>query len=89
MKKTIFAIGILVAMTACAPKNPFLQEWDTPYGIPPFDKIALSDYIPAVKAGIEQQEKELDAILSNPEAPTFKNTVEAYEFSGEIMDKVT
>ncbi|MBR4756193.1 MAG: peptidase M3, partial [Bacteroidales bacterium] len=89
MKKTILAIGAIVAMTACAPKNPFLQEWNTPYGIPPFDKITLSDYIPAVKAGIKQQEKELDAILSNPEAPTFKNTVDAYEFSGEILDKVT
>ena len=76
-------------MTACTPKNPFLQEWDTPYGIPPFDKITLADYIPAVKAGIEQQEKELEAILSNPEAPTFKNTIDPYEQSGEILEKVT
>ena len=80
---------MIVAMTACAPKNPFLQEWDTPYGIPPFDKITLADYIPAVKAGIEQQEKELEAILSNPEAPTFKNTIDPYEQSGEILEKVT
>ena len=43
-------------MAACTQnKNPFLQEWDTPYGIPPFDKIQLSDYIPAVKEGIKQQ----------------------------------
>ena len=77
-------------MTACnQTKNPFLQEWDTPYGIPPFDKISLADYIPAVKAGIEQQEQEIEAILSNQEAPTFKNTVEAYELSGEILSKVT
>ena len=77
-------------MTACVQtKNPFLEEWKTPYGIPPFDKITLADYIPAVKAGIEQQEKELQAILDNPEAPTFKNTIDAYEFSGEILDKVT
>ena len=77
-------------MTACTQtKNPFLQEWDTPYGIPPFEKITLADYIPAVKAGIEQQEKELEAILNNPEAPTFKNTIDAYEQSGEILDKVT
>ena len=77
-------------MTACVQtKNPFLEEWKTPYGIPPFDKITLADYIPAVKAGIEQQEKELQAILNNPDAPTFKNTIEAFEFSGEILDKVT
>ena len=77
-------------ISACTQtKNPFLQEWDTPYGIPPFEKITLEDYIPAVKAGIEQQEKELQAILDNPDAPTFKNTIEAFEFSGEILDKVT
>ena len=77
-------------MTACTQtKNPFLQEWDTPYGIPPFEKITLEDYIPAVKAGIEQQEEELEAILNNPEAPSFKNTIDAYEQSGEILDKVT
>ncbi|MBQ5978823.1 MAG: M3 family metallopeptidase [Bacteroidales bacterium] len=76
-------------MSACTQtKNPFLQEWDTPYGIPPFDKITLADYIPAVKAGIEQQEKELQAILDNQDAPSFKNTVEAYELSGEILSKV-
>jgi len=89
MKKTVLALGTIVMMSACTQtKNPFLQEWDTPYGIPPFDKITLADYIPAVKAGIEQQEKELQAILDNQEAPTFKNTVEAYELSGEILSKV-
>jgi peptidyl-dipeptidase Dcp len=90
MNKVFLAIGAIVAMTACVQtKNPFLEEWKTPYGIPPFDKITLADYIPAVKAGIEQQEKELQAILDNPDAPTFKNTIEAFEFSGEILDKVT
>lgn len=90
MNKTLLTIGTILVMTACAQtKNPFLQEWDTPYGIPPFEKITLADYIPAVQAGIEQQEKELQAILDNPEAPTFKNTIDAYEFSGEILDKVT
>ena len=77
-------------MAACTQnKNPFLQEWDTPYGIPPFDKIQLSEYIPAVKAGIKQQKAELDAILNNPEAPTFENTIAAYELSGDILDKVS
>ena len=89
MKKTVLALGTIVMMSACTQtKNPFLQEWDTPYGIPPFDKITLADYIPAVKAGIEQQEKELQAILDNQDAPSFKNTVEAYELSGEILSKV-
>ena len=75
------------ALTACH-QNPFLQEWDTPYGIPPFDKIKTSDYIPAIKAGIEQQKAEIDAIVANPEAPTFDNTIVPLELSGSILSKV-
>ena len=77
------------AAASCSRNNPFLEEWNTPYGIPPFDEIQLSDYIPAVTAGIEQQKQELDAILTNPYAPTFDNTVAAYEYSGEILTKVS
>ena len=77
------------AAASCSRNNPFLEEWNTPYGIPPFDEIQLSDYIPAVTAGIEQQKKELDAILTNPDTPTFDNTVAAYEYSGEILTKVS
>ena len=76
-----------VALTACH-QNPFLQEWNTPYGIPPFDKIKTSDYIPAIKAGIEQQQAEIDAIVANPEAPTFENTIAPLELSGSILSKV-
>lgn len=77
------------AAASCSRNNPFLEEWNTPYGIPPFDEIQLSDYIPAVTAGIEQQKQELDAILANQDAPTFENTVAAYEYSGEILTKVS
>ena len=78
-------------MAACTQtkNNPFLEEWDTPYGIPPFEKIQLTDYIPAVKAGIEEQNKELEAILNNQDAPTFENTVAAYELSGRTLTKTT
>ena len=69
--------------------NPLLQEWDTPYGIPPFGQIELSDYLPALKAGIKEQKKELDAILSNPDIPTFENTVAAWELSGKTLDRVS
>ena len=77
------------AAASCSRNNPFLEEWNTPYGIPPFDEIQLSDYIPAITAGIEPQKQELDAILANPDAPTFDNTVAAYEYSGEILTKVS
>ena len=90
MNKAILAIGAIVTMTACTQtKNPFLQEWKTPYGVPPFSKIELTDYIPAVKAGIEEQNKELDAILGCKDAPSFSNTVAAYELSGQTLDKVS
>ena len=88
--KKILSITI-AAMTLCActsRENPFLTEWDTPYGIPPFDGIQVDDYIPAIKEGIAQQQKEIDAIISNPEAPTFENTIAPYEESGEILAKV-
>ena len=76
-------------MAACTQtrNNPFLEEWDTPYGIPPFGMIQLTDYIPAIKAGIEEQNKELEAILNNQEAPSFENTVAAYELSGKTLTK--
>ena len=89
MKKTVLAIGAIAMMAACTQtkSNPFLEEWNTSYGIPPFEKIQLTDYIPAIKAGIEEQNKELEAILNNQEAPTFENTVAAYELSGKTLTK--
>ena len=91
MKKTILALGAIAMMAACTQtkNNPFLEEWDTPYGIPPFEKIQLTDYIPAIKAGIEEQNKELEAILNNQEAPTFENTIAAYELSGKTLTKTS
>ena len=78
-------------MTAvsCSTKNPFLTEWNTPYGIPDFTQIQDSHYIPAIEAGIAQQQSEIAAIIANTEAPTFANVVEAYERSGAILDRVT
>ena len=78
-----------MALTACTRTNPFLTEWDTPYGIPPFNEIQNEDFLPAIKAGIEQQTKQIDSIVNNPEAPTFENTIVPYELSGGILAKVT
>ena len=74
-------------MTACN-SNPFFQEWDTPYGSVPFSKIKTSHYIPAVKAGIEEQKANIQAILDNPDTPTFDNTILAYEKASPILDRV-
>ena len=76
-------------MTAmsCNNTNPFLTEWDTPYGIPEFGAVKEKHYVPAFEAGIAQQQAEIDAIIANPDAPTFENVVEAYEKSGAILDR--
>lgn len=76
-------------MTSCHQTNPFLQEWDTPYGIPPFDKIENADYIPAVKAGIEQQRAEIEDIVACTETPAFDNVIAPLELSGGILSKVS
>ena len=88
MKRTFPLLAALVMLMACNHTNPFLTEWDTPYGIPPFDKIKVTDYIPAIKAGIEQQQAEIDAITANAETPTFENTIVPLELSGSILSKV-
>ena len=89
MKKLLISTVLLMALVSCKDSNPFFTEWNTPYGIPPFDQIKTEHYNPAVKEGIEQQKKELAAIIENTEAPTFKNTIEAYELSGSLLAKVT
>lgn len=69
--------------------NPFFQTWDTPYGVPPFDRIKTEHYIPAFDEGIKQQREEIEAIVNNAEAPTFQNTVEALEYSGQLLYNVS
>ena len=91
MKKIIYCAAAVLAMTACTNKqttNPFLEDWTTPYGIPPFDRIQMSDYLPAIKAGIEQQSAEIEAIITNTETPDFDNVIGALDLSGEILGKV-
>jgi len=90
MAAGLMGLAALMSMSACnnQPKNIFLQEWDTPYGTAPFSKIAISDYMPAFEAGIAQQKANIEAIVKNPDAPTFENTILAFEQSSPILDKV-
>ncbi|WOH39060.1 M3 family metallopeptidase [Thalassotalea fonticola] len=69
--------------------NPFYQQWDTPFGMPPFDKIKIEHYKPAMEKGIAEQIAQIDAITNNPDAPTFENTIEAMEKSGDLLDNTT
>ena len=88
--KRLIALA-LIAMTACTEKrtNPFLTEWDTPFGIPPFEQIQNADYIPALQEGIRQHNAEIQAIIDNPEAPTFDNVIAAFDLSGGLLAKVS
>lgn len=92
------AAGLAVVLGACnsskksdvadAAPNPFFTEYTTPFGVPPFDKIEVAHYKPAFEKGMEEQKKEIDAIVNNPEEPTFENTIVALDRSGELLTKV-
>lgn len=68
--------------------NPFLDEWDTPYGVPPFSRIEESHFMPAIKAGIIERAAEIDAIVNNAEPASFGNTIVALDLAGEQLGKV-
>ena len=69
--------------------NPFMQEWNTPYGVPPFDKIKTEHYLPAFEEGMRQQNEIIDNIVNNSEEPTFGNTIIPLEYSDELLNKVS
>ena len=78
-----------MAAVSCSRSNPFLTEWENEYRIPSFDKIQEEHYIPAIEAGIAQQQAEIEAIIADSAEPTFENVVVAYERSGAILDRVS
>ncbi|KAA3620077.1 MAG: M3 family peptidase [Calditrichaeota bacterium] len=89
----IFLTGVLI-MAACTTgkktgDNPFFQTWDTPYGVPPFDQIEDAHFMPAYEQGMADQLAEIEVIATRVEAPTFANTIEAMEKSGELLTKVS
>ena len=89
MRKVFIFLAAAMTFASCGTRtNPFLAEWDTPYGIPPYEQIRFGDYIPAVKAGIEAQQAEIAAIVASTEAPTFENVIAAFDRSGGLLAKV-
>ena len=69
--------------------NPLLTKSTLPYGAPQFDKIETQHYIPAFKQAIEEGKAEIDAIVNNPDAPSFENTIEALEYAGETLNRIS
>lgn len=92
VKKTLTILAVSCMMYSCATKtetNPFFIEFQTEYGVPPFDKIKLEHYEPAFLKGIEEQNQLINAIIENTEAPTFENTIVALDNSSPILDRTS
>ncbi len=70
-------------------ENPFFTEYSTPFGVPPFDLIKNEHFVPAIEKGMEEQNKEIEAIIQNEATPNFENTIAAFDYSGELMRKVS
>lgn len=77
------------ASTPVVSDNPLLVEWDTEYGIPPFDNFSAEDYMPAIDAGIVALREDIAAIVESDEAPGFENTIVALDQSGKLLSKVS
>lgn len=96
MKPIIFGFCCMAAagavfLTGCGRQereNPFLKAYDTPYGIPPFEEIQISDYEPAFDAGIAEAKASIDSITANPDTPTFANTILPLDNLSPTLDRV-
>jgi len=96
VKKTILILSTLAIIAGSCNnpqnsenmKNPLLQEFNTPFEVPPFDLIKITDFAPATREAIKVHQKEIDEIISNRKSPDFQNTIVAYEQSGSLLSKV-
>ena len=94
----LMATSLIIGLSFCsreaqppqkAGANPLLEAFNTPYGVPPFDKIKEEHYLPAFEEAIKQHKKEIEKIVNNPDEPTFENTIEALDRSGELLRRVS
>jgi peptidyl-dipeptidase Dcp len=93
----LLTLGGALVLGDCAPdggdvssrENPLLADWDTPFGVPPFDLIQNDDYLPAFHVAMESHAAEIDVIVSNEEPATFENTIVAMERSGADLSRVS
>ena len=99
MGKVLRIMFILSALGGCSseepgdtaakaePGNPFFEEWDTPFGVPPFDRIEISDYEPAIMRGMAEHRNEIAVIARHPGFPDFANTIEAMDEAGGLLTR--
>lgn len=91
MKKLVIIMAtVIFALSSCNKRqNPLMQPSGDAFGAPEFDKIESTDYLPAFKEAFKQQKAEIDAIAKNSEAPTYENTIDALEKSGQLLSHVS
>jgi peptidyl-dipeptidase Dcp len=94
MKKTpiVIILVLIVFASGCNTQvksdNPFFNNYGTPFDVPPFEKIKTAHFMPAFLKGFEEQKKEIKAIINNPAEPTFENTIKAFAYSGQLLQRV-
>ena len=88
MKKSLILAVIAMSLVACNQTNPLLDQPNTPFGVPAFDQVKNEHYLPAFEKAIAEQKAEVEAIVNNPDEPTFANTIEALDRSGLLLDRV-
>lgn len=89
MKPTISLITLILMVTITVAQNPFLsRQWNTPHEVPPFDQIKPAHFMPAIEEGVKVHTSEINQIIQNKQAPSFVNTVEALENSGQLLYRV-
>ena len=89
MRRIALSLFLFCTVNMINAQNPFFEKYNTPHQTVPFDKIKNEHYEPAMLEGIKLHEAEIEAIINNPEAPTFANSIVAYEKSGKFLDRVT
>ncbi len=90
MKKVLLFIMPAIILASCGKQeNPFFEAYKNKFGAPPFESIKNEHYLPAFKEGIKQHQAEIDAVANNTEEPTFANTIEALDYSGDLLNKVS
>lgn len=86
-------LSVITLLSGCTKgdlkDNPLVQDWNTPFGTPPFELIESKHYLPAFEEGIKQHSKEIEDIINNKEEANFENTIAAFDFSGQLLAKVS
>ena len=94
LKVLLVTIFINLGLSSCKNKsdldlsNPFFSDYNTPFNVPPFERIMAKHYMPAFEKGIEEGRKDIEKIVNNKENPTFANTIESYDRAGDLLTKV-